>query len=81
MTNHMAQANNKKEILYQNLIDAGCDEELTQKCMELAESNNSEKMIAILTGCRKSMLACIHEKSKCIACLDFLIYRLEKENK
>lgn len=76
----MAQANNKKEILYQNLRDAGCDEELTKACMELAEHDDREQIIKRLISYKESMLACVHEKEKCIDCLDFLIYRLKKEN-
>lgn len=76
----MAQANNKREILYQNLIDAGCGEELIADCMMLAEGSNLQQMITMLKEYKENMLASVHEREKQIDCLDFLIFRLKKEN-
>ncbi|MDD3222897.1 MAG: hypothetical protein EOM34_10845 [Clostridia bacterium] len=70
----MANAHNQKEMLYQNLTDAGCSEELTKKCMELFERSDRIQMLKLLREYKAHML-------KCIDCLDFLIYRLKKESK
>ncbi|MDD3369885.1 MAG: hypothetical protein PHP50_13565 [Lachnospiraceae bacterium] len=77
----MANANNKKEILQQNLLDAGCSEEQVRDCMALAENGNILRMIELLGKYKEDMLATVHRKEKCIDCLDFLIYRLKKECK
>lgn len=77
----MANANNYKEILYQNLSDAGCSEELITKCMKHAESSNIADMLKLLDEYKKIMLASVHTKEKRIDCLDFLMYRLKRESK
>lgn len=76
----MANANNQSEILYQNLTDAGCSEELIKKCMELFRQNETAQMIKLLRAYKESMLALLHKSEESIDCLDFLIYRLKKEN-
>lgn len=77
----MANANNNKEILYQNLSDAGCSEELKNECMMLAECSDTAELIRLLREYKKAMLASVHMEEKRIDCLDYLMYRLKKENK
>ena len=74
----MAEASDTEGILRQNLIDAGCDLELVQQCMDLAQGERMEEMKRILTRHRQTLLDMIHAEQKKIDCLDYLFYNLEK---
>lgn len=76
----MAQANDKVALLYQNLCDAGCDKELTEKCMKALEGGNAQDMIPVLTEYRAHLRSTVRTGQKQIDALDFLIYRLQKQN-
>lgn len=77
----MANANDKTELLYQNLHDARCDEALIEKCMLLVASYDIPQMIKLLDAYKETMLASVNRKEKRIDCVDFLIYSLKKELK
>lgn len=66
--------------LYQNLIDAGCDESITEKCMLLVNDGRTFDMLPILAKHRKCLLDSVHKSQKQIDCLDYLIYSLKKQN-
>ena len=74
----MAEASDTEGILRQNLIDAGCDLELVQQCMDLAQGERMEEMKRILTRHRQTLLDMIHAEQKKIDCLDYLFYNMEK---
>ena len=74
----MAEASDTEGILRQNLIDAGCDPELVQQCMDLAQGERMEEMKRILTRHRQTLLDMIHAEQKKIDCLDYLFYNMEK---
>ena len=60
----------------QNLIDAGCD----KKTITVFESCRSVKdEIRLLERHRAALLDRSHEVNRQIACLDYLLYGLEKE--
>lgn len=65
--------------LHQNLIDAGCDERVTENCMLLAKDGNGVEMLPILKKHRKCLLDLIHKGQRQIDCLDYLIYALQKQ--
>lgn len=44
----MAEANDKYGIIYQNLVDAGCNQKTIQCCMKLAQENNVEALLSQL---------------------------------
>lgn len=75
----MAQASDTWGILYQNLIDAGCDPEMAQQCVLLAKEKNIAALRRLLSHHRTILLDTVHENQKRIDCLDFLIYHLRKE--
>ncbi len=70
---------NKKEDIIENLKDAGCNEEdiacfLTEFC------NGNQKMsIRRLREHRKELLDELHASQRRIDCLDYFLYKLEKE--
>lgn len=74
----MAEANDTTGIIYQNLLDAGCDERTTEKCMVLVRDGEYQKLLPILSGFRAGLLENIHAGQKKIDCLDYLIYAIEK---
>lgn len=77
----MPEASNIQEILRQNLIDAGCNQEIVQRCMELVQRKKTVEMKQILTCHRRTLLDTLHADEKRIDCLDYLIYKMEKQSK
>ena len=75
----MAEASDTEGILRQTLIDAGCDPEIVQQCMELARGQRTKEMKQILTRYRRTLLDTVHAEQKKIDCLDYLFYKMEKD--
>ena len=75
----MAEASDTEGILRQNLIDAGCDPKIVQQCMELARGQRTKEMKQILTRYRRTLLDTVHAEQKKINCLDYLFYKMEKD--
>lgn len=76
----MAEASDRRGMLYQNLLDAGCDKELIKKCMVLMNDGRTEEALRLLSGHRTALLDNVHQGQKQIDCLDFLTYRIEKNS-
>ena len=75
----MAEVSDKRGILYQNLLDAGCDEKTIQSCMHYAENSEWSKITALLAKQKDSLLKNVHNGQKQIDCLDFLVYQINKK--
>lgn len=73
----MAEANDVYGSIYQNLIDAGCDEQTTEQCMIFVKEGNVLKILSVLLKYRVSLLNSVHIGQKQIDCLDFLIYKIK----
>ena len=76
----MAEATDTFGIIRQTLIDAGCDKRLTERCMSFVKNGNAGGMLPLLTEYRSTLRHQIRSKQKQMDCLDFLIYRLQKES-
>ncbi len=76
----MGEASDIMGILHQNLIDAGCNEDLTRNCMELAKVNRWDRILSLLLKQRTTLLDSVHDGQKQIDCLDFLVYRINKKH-
>ena len=76
----MAEANDKYGIIYQNLVDAGCNQKTIHRCMKLAQENNVEALLSQLCVYRKHLIEQTHNYQENIDCLDYLIYSLKKSN-
>lgn len=76
----MAEASDTFGILKQNLIDAGCDDDLINSCMELAIANEWGSILPLLTKKKGDLLQSLHYKQQCIDCLDFLVFKINKEH-
>lgn len=74
----MAEASDARELFRQNLIDAGCGQEVVARCMELREQQNTAQLMRELAWHRKSLLDTVHTGQKQIDCLDYLIYQMQK---
>lgn len=75
----MAEASNQTGIFYQNLEDAGCDKQTKEKCMALFQSGNLRGILPLLSNYRKDLLSTVRSGQKKIDCLDYLIYKIQKE--
>lgn len=75
----MAEASDTLGIVYQNLKDAGCDEQTTENCMSFAKDGNLGGMLPILKQYREVLLGSVRSGQKKIDCLDYLIYKIQKE--
>ena len=67
--------------LRENLLDAGCDPELTERFLALIGQGKEQEALALLTGHRKYLLDCCHAEQKKIDCLDYLLYRMERDQR
>lgn len=76
----MAEASDTMGILHQNLIDAGCSEELIQCCMELAKAEQWNRILPLLSKHKVDLLATVHQGQEQIDCLDFLVYSINKKH-
>lgn len=74
----MAEANDVYGIIHQNLIDAGCNEQTTERCMTFVKDENISGMLPILSKHRSLLLDSVHTGQKQIDCLDYLIYQIKK---
>ena len=77
----MAEGSDTKGILRQNLLDAGCRSDMVQMCMTLAPKKNMTELRHSLAQHRQTRLDTVHQNEKRIDCLDYLVYRLEKQSR
>ena len=66
----MPEASDTQGILRQNLIDAGCDQELVQRCVALTQGERTAEVLRILFRHRQTLLDKVHQGETQIDCLD-----------
>ncbi|MDE7327434.1 MAG: hypothetical protein K2N63_14380 [Lachnospiraceae bacterium] len=76
----MSEASDTMGILHQNLIDAGCSEDLIRTCMEFAKENKWNCLLPLLSKQRIHLLDSVHDGQRQIDCLDFLVYTINKKH-
>ncbi len=69
-----------ENAIVQNLIDAGCGQEFIAEFMETLRKNNISKDLKLLQAHRRLLVDNLHKEQKRIDCLDYLVYRMTKEN-
>ena len=74
----MAVYSDRYGIVFQNLIDAGCDKAAAEKCTQMILGGGIEQAVRILEKHRGYLLNEVHTNQKRIDCLDHLIYKIEK---
>lgn len=68
-----------KDRVIQNLYDAGCEEALIHRFIELWEGEKEEAGLRLLRRHRRELLDQIHDGQIKIDRLDFLLYSIEKQ--
>lgn len=69
----------QKATIRQNLIDAGCKEDLTEQCIVLYENKENKRLTNQLLIHRKSLLNNLHQIQYEIDCLDYLLCQLKNK--
>ena len=64
--------------IIQNLKDAGCDAKTVKRFIELRETGDKEELLNLLSCHRYQLLDRVHREEKRIACLDYLVYQIQK---
>ena len=66
------------QALLENLEDAGCGPEVTERFLALERSGQYREQLRLLSGHRRKLLDRLHREERRIGCLDYLVYQLEK---
>lgn len=74
----MVQALAERELTL-NLEAAGCDEALIHAFPSSWKAGKRQEQLRLLSQKREGLLAQIHREEKQIHCLDYLVYRIERE--
>lgn len=69
----------ERDAVRQNLLDAGCRDELASQLCDLLAQGNQKEAMKLIARHRKQVLDCCHAEQKKIDCLDYLVYQLEHE--
>ncbi|MCD8383953.1 MAG: hypothetical protein LUC39_03230 [Clostridiales bacterium] len=77
----MPDVNNEAQRFYQNLVDIGFEEEMISRCVLLRERGRRRELLRTLQGGRRDLLNHIHAEQKKLDCLDYLVYRLNQEER
>ena len=64
--------------LLENLEDAGCGPEVTERFWALESAGQHQEQLKLLSDHRRHLLDCLHREERRIDCLDYLVYQLEK---
>lgn len=74
----MPNAADTRAVIEENLKDAGFDADNTRRCMEMLSLGNYNELYRFLAEHRKELLDSVHESTKQLDCLDYLVYKLRK---
>lgn len=69
------------QAVIQNLKDAGCDLETTERFLALEQAGQTREQLKLLSAHRKRLLDKVHEEERRIDCLDYLVYQVKKEKR
>ena len=72
----MAKASDRYDVIFQNLSDAGCDLETSERCTELILAGKCEQALALIKSMKKRLLEELHQNQKRVDNLDFLVYKI-----
>ncbi|MCD8047889.1 MAG: hypothetical protein LUD80_04955 [Clostridiales bacterium] len=75
----MPERNSETQRFYQNLTDIGFGEEMISRCVSLRERGQSKELLRTLQSGRRDLLNHIHAEQKKLNWLDYLVYRLNRE--
>ncbi len=69
----------EQDAIRQNLLDAGCREDLVNRACDLMAHGKKKEALKLIGKHRKQVLDCCHAEQRKIDCLDYLVYQLEHE--
>lgn len=75
----MTGIDNEIAKMIENLHDAGCDTDIIEPFLNLRSSGKREEQLSLLAKYRYFLLNRIHENQKKLDCLDYLIYKIKRE--
>lgn len=64
----------------ENLEDAGCSSEDVQRIMKSYRSGKKKLVATLISDCRQKELVRLHESQNCLDRLDYLSYRLDRDD-
>lgn len=67
-----------EDEIRQNLTDAGCASHLSSTIMSALNNGKLESALKLLTDHRRSLLDTLHAQQRCLDCLDYLLFQLQK---
>ncbi len=76
----MAEVKDVYGSIYENLINTGCDISTADQCIALAKEKKYAEILSILSRHRATLLGLVRVGQKQIDCLDFLIYKIKKQD-
>ena len=76
----MAELDSQQTVT-QNLKDAGCSEALIQQFWTLIAAGERSACLSLLSRHRQRLLDSCHEAQQKIDCLDYLLYRMERDQR
>lgn len=62
----------------ENLLDAGCDHEMIEKCKLLKKAQQIDSLIYVLSKHRNKLIDKLHQYHRQIDSLDYLLCKLKK---
>ncbi|SEW22204.1 hypothetical protein [[Clostridium] fimetarium] len=70
----------ENKVLIQDLIDAGCPQEVIEAFTNCTGDNDYKRKLQILSKQRRTLVNDIHEIQKKVDCLDYLICSIKTEH-
>ena len=67
------------QAVIENLRDAGCGSRCVEQFLALGKEGKTADQLRLLSAHRQRLLDQIHRGEKRVECLDYLVYRIEKE--
>lgn len=68
----------RQDSVLQNLRDAGCDGSTTRQIITELDAGRTTNCLRLLAAHRRHLLDQLHQDERCIDCLDYLVYELER---
>ncbi|MEY8392657.1 hypothetical protein D3Z36_09820 [Lachnospiraceae bacterium] len=65
-----------EEAVIQNMRDAGCSQDIIERCLACIAQGNKKGLLDLLNEHRESILSKVHEEEKQIDCLDYLVFQI-----
>lgn len=70
----------REDSIIQNLKDSGCSNEIIESFVADLRTKKYSEGMKLLAAHRRRLLEELHREQKQIDCLDYLVYKIKKEN-